>query len=81
MSGVIQNRVNGGAATQQSEFAKKASLIGRSIHETSNKLQKLAQLAKRTSMFDDPAEEIDRMTSVVKRDIQDLNAAIADLQK
>jgi hypothetical protein len=43
------------AIGQQSEFAKRASQIGLSIHKTSLKLQKLAQLAKRTSMFDDPS--------------------------
>jgi len=77
-----QIRPNGGASVQQqSEFAKKAALIGRSIHDTSQKLQKLAQLAKRTSMFDDPAEEIDRLTTIIKQDIQGLNSGIADLQR
>lgn len=50
------------------------------IHSTSQKLQKLAQLAKRTSMFDDPAEEINELATVVKQDIQALNQAISDLQ-
>jgi len=50
------------------------------IHSTSQKLQKLAQLAKRTSMFDDPAQEINEVSMVVKQDIQALNSAIADLQ-
>lgn len=81
-TGPIQNRANGGAAVhQQSEFARKAALIGRSIHDTSQKLQKLTQLAKRTSMFDDPAEEIDKISGVIKHDIQGLNYAIADLQR
>lgn len=66
---------------QHSEFAKKASDIGYGIHKTSLKLQKLAQLAKRTSMFDDPAQEVDELTGVVKNDIQALNAAIAELQR
>eukprot|EP00879_Flechtneria_rotunda_P006196 GHRR01006514.1.p1 GENE.GHRR01006514.1~~GHRR01006514.1.p1 ORF type:complete len:320 (+),score=109.14 GHRR01006514.1:133-1092(+) len=66
---------------QQSEFAKKASQIGLSIHKTSVKLQKLAQLAKRTSMFDDPTAEIDELTGIIKQDIQGLNLAIAELQR
>ena len=66
---------------QQSEFAKKASAIGLSISKTSAKLQKLAQLAKRTSMFDDPSSEIDELTGILKQDIQGLNAAIAELQR
>lgn len=65
----------------QSEFNKRASQIGLSIHQTSQKLSKLAKLAKRTSMFDDPAVEIQELTSVVKQDITALNAAISDLQK
>lgn len=68
------------AAAQQSEFAKRASRIGLSIHETSKKLQKLAKLAKRTSMFDDPTVEIQDLTAVIKQDITALNVAIADLQ-
>jgi len=63
----------------QSEFAKRASKIGMGIHSTSTKLQKLAQLAKQTSMFDDPAEEINELATVVKQDIQALNQAISDL--
>lgn len=69
------------AVQQQSEFARKASQIGLSIHTTSMRLQKLAQLAKRTSMFDDPSQEIDELTGIIKQDIQGLNMAIADLQQ
>ena len=50
------------------------------IHSTSQKLQKLTQLAKRTSMFDDPAQEIHDLSSIVKHDIQALNQGITDLQ-
>eukprot|EP00250_Pteridium_aquilinum_P000834 c11007_g2_i1 orf=454-1503(-) len=64
----------------QSEFNKRASRIGLSIHQTSQKLSKLAKLAKRTSMFDDPAVEIQELTAVIKEDITALNAAISDLQ-
>ncbi len=65
----------------QSEFAKRAASIGQAIHSTSNKLARLAQLAKRTSMFDDPAQEIQDLTMVVKQDITGLNRAIEDLQQ
>ncbi|PNW71236.1 hypothetical protein CHLRE_16g692050v5 [Chlamydomonas reinhardtii] len=66
---------------QHSEFARRAADIGHGIHRTSVKLQKLAQLAKRTSAFDDPAQEIDDLTGMIKQDIQGLNNAIADLQR
>lgn len=65
----------------QSEFNRKASRIGLSIHQTSQKLEKLAKLAKRTSMFDDPAVEIQELTAVIKQDITALNAAIEELQR
>jgi syntaxin 5 len=55
--------------------------VGHSIHRTSLKLQKLAQLAKRTSMFDDPAAEVNELTYVIKQDIQLLNASLVELQK
>ena len=80
-------RTNGSLTTagsstshQQSEFAKRASTIGLGIHSTSQKLQKLTQLAKRTSMFDDPAQEINELATIVKQDIHALNQGITDLQ-
>merc|ERR1711977_151764 len=68
-------------ARTRSEFANCASRIGKAIHSTSRKLARLAQLAKRTSMFDDPAQEIEDLTRVVKQDITGLNRAIEDLQQ
>ncbi|KAJ7546160.1 hypothetical protein O6H91_08G027600 [Diphasiastrum complanatum] len=76
------NKLNGPqtSGSVQSEFNRKASQIGLSIHQTSLKLSKLAKLAKRTSMFDDPLVEIQELTAVIKQDIQDLNGVISDLQ-
>lgn len=65
---------------QQSEFAKRAAHIGQGIHSTSQNLLKLAQLAKRTGKFDDPAVEISNLSKVIKEDIQALNVALVDLQ-
>ncbi|GMY22967.1 syntaxin-31 [Fagus crenata] len=67
-------------ASSRSEFNKKASRIGLGIHETSNKIARLAQLAKRSSMFDDPIVEIQELTSLIKNDITTLNVALSDLQ-
>ncbi|XP_057967993.1 syntaxin-32 [Malania oleifera] len=64
----------------QSEFNKRASKIGFGIHQTSQKLAKLAKLAKRTSVFDDPTLEIQELTAVLKQDITALNSAVVDLQ-
>lgn len=65
---------------QASAFKEKAALVGKGIQSTSQKLHQLTQLAKRTSMFDDPAREINELTAVLKQDIQGLNIQIADLQ-
>ncbi|GFP81501.1 syntaxin-32 [Phtheirospermum japonicum] len=68
------------AAAMQSEFNRRASRIGFGIHQTSQKLAKLAKLAKRTSVFDDPTMEIQELTAVIKQDITALNSAVVDLQ-
>ncbi|KAJ8480339.1 hypothetical protein OPV22_024066 [Ensete ventricosum] len=68
------------AASIQSEFSRRASQIGLGIHQTSQKLTKLAKLAKRTSVFDDPTVEIQELTAVIKQDITALNSAVVDLQ-
>lgn len=67
-------------ASSRSEFNKKASRIGLGIHETSQKISRLAQLAKRSSMFDDPIMEIQELTVLIKNDITTLNVALTDLQ-
>ncbi|KAI4376938.1 hypothetical protein MLD38_014639 [Melastoma candidum] len=64
----------------QSDFNRRASKIGFGIHQTSQKLAKLAKLAKRTSVFDDPTMEIQELTAVIKQDITALNSAVVDLQ-
>ncbi|XP_021764477.1 syntaxin-32-like [Chenopodium quinoa] len=80
-SSVGVSQVNGPrSAVIQSEFNKRASKIGFGIHQTSQKLAKLAKLAKRTSVFDDPTLEIQELTAVIKQDITALNSAVVDLQ-
>ncbi|KAK9913706.1 hypothetical protein M0R45_037516 [Rubus argutus] len=69
-----------GPASSGSEFNKKASRIGLGIHETTQKISKLAQLAKRSSMFNDPTVEIQELTALVKNDITSLDVALTDLQ-
>ncbi|KAJ8421265.1 hypothetical protein Cgig2_030706 [Carnegiea gigantea] len=81
-SSAAVSQPNGSKSTlsAQSEFNKRASKIGFGIHQTSQKLAKLAKLAKRTSVFDDPTLEIQELTAVIKQDITALNAAVLDLQ-
>lgn len=68
------------SVSYRSEFNKKASRIGLGIYETSQKIARLAKLAKRSSMFNDPIKEIQELTSLIKDDITALNIAVSDLQ-
>ncbi|CAI9295906.1 unnamed protein product [Lactuca saligna] len=67
-------------SSYRSEFNKKASRIGLGIHETSKKISRLANLAKKSSIFDDPLKEIQELTALIKNDITTLNVAVSDLQ-
>ncbi|KAJ7964009.1 putative Syntaxin [Quillaja saponaria] len=64
----------------RSEFNRKASRIGLGIHETTQKIARLSQLAKKSSMFNDPIVEIQELTALIKNDITTLNSALSDLQ-
>ena len=63
---------DGGAKPRRSEFAKKAAEIGRGISATMGKLQRLAQLAKRKTLFDDRPTEVNELTFVIKQDLSSL---------
>lgn len=63
-----------------SEFNKEASRIGLGIHEAAKKVARLSKLAKRSSMFDDPAREIQDLTAIVTQDITGLNTSIQELE-
>ncbi|KAF4342546.1 syntaxin 5 [Fusarium beomiforme] len=69
-----------GAPPRRSEFARKAAEIGRGISATMGKLEKLAQLAKRRTLFDDRPVEINELTFVIKQDLSSLNQQIGALQ-
>ncbi|EON66225.1 syntaxin 5 [Coniosporium apollinis CBS 100218] len=73
---------NGSAPTprQRSEFARRAADIGRGISATMAKLERLAQLAKRKTLFDDRPVEIAQLTSVIKHELDALNGNIKELQ-
>jgi len=71
---------SGDGRPRKSDFARKAADIGRGISATMGKLQKLAQLAKRRTMFDDRPVEINELTFVIKQDLSSLNQQIGELQ-
>ncbi|KAL8833030.1 MAG: hypothetical protein Q9170_004558 [Blastenia crenularia] len=64
----------------RSEFARKAAEVGRGITGTMEKLERLAQLAKRKTLFDDRPNEINELTFVIKQDLASLNSQISSLQ-
>ena len=84
----LQSRQNGiqtskpalHAARQCSEFTLMARRIGKDLSNTFAKLEKLTILAKRKSLFDDKAVEIEELTYIIKQDINSLNKQIAQLQ-
>ncbi|OQN96548.1 hypothetical protein B0A48_17122 [Cryoendolithus antarcticus] len=65
---------------QRSEFARNAAGIGRGISATMGKLQRLGELAKRKTLFDDRPVEIAELTYVIKQDLAGLNQQIGSLQ-
>ncbi|KAK5130337.1 hypothetical protein LTR08_002177 [Meristemomyces frigidus] len=65
---------------QRSEFARNAAAIGRGIAGTMGKLQRLGELAKRKTLFDDRPVEIAELTYVIKQDLAALNQNISALQ-
>ncbi|EEH35636.1 integral membrane protein sed5 [Paracoccidioides lutzii Pb01] len=74
------NGTAAGKRVARSEFARRAAEIGRGITGTMVKLQRLAMLAKRKTLFDDRPVEISELTYVIKQDLASLNSQIASLQ-
>ncbi|KAI8980762.1 t-SNARE [Trametes punicea] len=73
---LLQSRAGG----SKSEFTRMAAAIGKDISSTTVKLGKLAQLAKRKTLFDDRPVEISELTYIIKQDIANINKQIAQLQ-
>uniref|UniRef100_A0A4W5L7R8 Syntaxin-5 n=1 Tax=Hucho hucho TaxID=62062 RepID=A0A4W5L7R8_9TELE len=84
----LQSRQNGvqhtkpalSALKQRSDFTLMAKRIGKDLSNTFAKLEKLTILAKRKSLFDDKAVDIEELTYIIKQDINSLNKQIAQLQ-
>ncbi|CDU23224.1 probable syntaxin, vesicular transport protein [Sporisorium scitamineum] len=71
---------NAPGASPKGEFARRAQAIGKDIASTTAKLQRLAQLARRKTLFDDRPVEISELTYIIKHDIAAINKQLADLQ-
>ncbi|KZP25407.1 t-SNARE [Athelia psychrophila] len=75
-----RRRLLDGKSGEKSDFSRMASGIGKDISSTNLKLGKLAQLAKRKTLFDDRPVEISELTFIIKQDIANINKQIAALQ-
>ncbi|KAF3941329.1 Syntaxin-32 [Dactylella cylindrospora] len=62
------------------EFARQAAEIGKKITATTGKLERLALLAKRRTLFDDRPVEIAELTYIIKQDLSQINQSISALQ-
>uniref|UniRef100_A0A4W3GWZ6 Syntaxin-5 n=1 Tax=Callorhinchus milii TaxID=7868 RepID=A0A4W3GWZ6_CALMI len=80
-NGLQVNKPHLNAVRQRSEFTVMAKRIGKDLSNTFSKLEKLTILAKRKSLFDDKAIEIEELTYIIKQDINSLNKQIAQLQE
>ncbi|KAL1407282.1 Integral membrane protein SED5 [Vanrija albida] len=78
--GAKQPLIAGPSSSSKSEFGRLAGNIAKDINNTTLKLQKLAQLAKRKTLFDDRPIEISELTYIIRQDIASLNTQIAQLQ-
>ncbi|KAJ1324276.1 syntaxin 5 [Microdochium nivale] len=69
------------SAPRRSDFARRAAEIGRGIAGTMGKLEKLALLCRKKTLFDDKPIEINELTFIVKQDLSSLNQQISGLQQ
>ncbi|KAL6703774.1 Integral membrane protein SED5 [Coniothyrium glycines] len=66
---------------QRSEFARNAADVARGVASTMQKLERLSQLAKRKTLFDDRPVEFDELTFVIKQDMTALSGQVQALQQ
>jgi syntaxin 5 len=81
MNGYTGKRPHRKAVEDSVAFNQKAKRIGRDLSHTCAKLEKLAMLTKKTTLFNDRVSEIEELTDLVKMDITGLNKQIGHLQE
>ncbi len=74
-------QANGNPQRQRSEFARNAANVARGVASTMQKLERLSQLAKRKTLFDDRPVEFDELTFVIKQDMTALSGQVQTLQQ
>lgn len=76
---VIRDERKAAILETYSQFMNMAKVISKNITSTYAKLEKLALLAKKKSLFDDRPTEIQELTYIIKGDLSSLNQQIARL--
>ncbi|KAJ1615852.1 t-SNARE [Pavlovales sp. CCMP2436] len=64
----------------RSDFTQLTAQVGSQIFATTQKLDKLSQLAQSRSLFDDPTVEINELTIIIKQSLSSLNAQLREVQ-
>jgi syntaxin 5 len=75
-----QERTQGEPPKRASEFFSIASGISKDIHNTSEKLQRLAQLCQKKSIFEDHTTAIQELTYIIKQDLAKITENVKQLQ-
>ncbi|CAD1477271.1 unnamed protein product, partial [Heterotrigona itama] len=78
---ILQNPRRARQLQSYSNFMLIAKSIGKNIASTYAKLEKLALVAKRKSIFNDRQMEIEELTNIIKTDLKSLNHQIGKLQE
>jgi len=68
-------------SNEKSRFTLLATQIGKDLTQTTEKLERLTNLAKNWRLYDDPAVEIQELTGIINQDIKNLNHQIELLQQ
>lgn len=75
-----QKNTNKEVLQRHSKFTLYAKKIGKDLSTTCIKLEKLTDLAKKRTLFEDRSKEIHDLTFHIKQDINNLHSAITQLQ-
>lgn len=77
---VSQKNKNQEILQQHTKFTLFAKKIGKELSSTCIKLEKLTDLAKKRTLFEDKSKEIQELTYYIKQDINNLHGEITSLQ-
>lgn len=77
---VSQKNKNQQTLQQHTKFTLFAKKIGKELSSTCIKLEKLTDLAKKRTLFEDRSKEIQELTYYIKQDINNLHSEITSLQ-